>query len=355
MSLPLGVRASLLHRRIVRAIGRLLGRRRGFMPGTIDEYRGYWSAAADRIGADFRALAPGIWEVRRGESAVRVAWYMVALDNPVTLRIAGDKALCHRLASEANVPVPLHEVFSLERLDEAKAFVQEHGGSWTVKPVFGSAAGLGVTTHVCGWPAVRRAALLASLHGREFMVERTVAAESCRLLFLGGELLHAVRRRGARILPDGRRSLRELMVGGGIPLDAAALATLQAQGLSPDDIPEAGHELVVRSVPANERSLAELRTVYDESITHKVCDAVVEEVRRVVLAVGAELAGVDVLTNDPSVPLAESGGVFLEINTTPGIHHHYHTDRETTHHPVAVAVLEYALERVGAIPEGRTL
>ena len=45
--------------------------------------------------------------------------------------------------------------------------------------------------------------------------------------------------------------------------------------------------------------------------------------RRVVRAVGSSFAGVDVVTVDPTRPLRDSGGVFLEINTTPGIHHHY--------------------------------
>jgi hypothetical protein len=49
------------------------------------------------------------------------------------------------------------------------------------------------------------------------------------------------------------------------------------------------------------------------------------------------------MTNDPARNLESSGGVFLEINTTPGIHHHYLTDRDQRERPVADAVLEALL------------
>jgi cyanophycin synthetase len=60
--------------------------------------------------------------------------------------------------------------------------------------------------------------------------------------------------------------------------------------------------------------------------------------------IGSRFAGVDILTNDPSVPLAKSRGVFLELNTTPGIHHHYIAP-EGGSPPVAVAVLRHIFEQ----------
>jgi phosphosulfolactate synthase len=52
---------------------------------------------------------------------------------------------------------------------------------------------------------------------------------------------------------------------------------------------------------------------------------------------------VDVVTVDPSRPSGRAGGAFIEVNTTPGIHHHYHTDEERRTHPVAVRVLRRLL------------
>ncbi len=62
-----------------------------------------------------------------------------------------------------------------------------------------------------------------------------------------------------------------------------------------------------------------------------------------VRALGSRFAGVDLLTNDPTVPLAESRGVFVEINTTPGLHHHYITAEDHERHPVAARILDRLL------------
>ena len=348
---PWLARARRLHLRVRRALRRRLQPpKTRYVQDRVEEYRGYWSAAARRIDAEFVPLARGVWEVRRGNSRVRLANYVTSADNPVTLGLAGDKAFCFRLAEEAEVPVPVHAVFGLDRLDAVRAFVTEHQGTWTVKPVSGSASGLGVTTHLRRWPEIRDAALLASFYSPELMVERTVAAESCRLLYLGGELVHAVRRRGARVTGDGARSLGELMAAAEIPVDSVTIATLEHESTSPAYVPADGEECVVRSIPTDGQSTMELRTVYDESITDIVAPALADQCLRVVRALGSEFAGVDVLTNDPTVSLAESGGVFLEINTTPGIHHHYHTERERAEHPVAVRVLEHLLERGADVP-----
>ena len=58
------------------------------------------------------------------------------------------------------------------------------------------------------------------------------------------------------------------------------------------------------------------------------------------------LAGVDVITPDPSRPLVESGGVINEVNGTPGLHHHYLVADPVAATRVAIPVLERLLNRV---------
>ena len=313
----------------------------------VDEYRGYWEGAARILGAEFSTLAPGVWEVRLGERATRIAGHVVQADDPVTLRLAGDKALCHALARAAGVPVPEHLVFRLSTLREARKRVDGSGGLWVVKPVRGSSSGLGVTTGVRTGKEVEDAAVLASLFCPDLLLERMVAGESCRLLYLDGELVHAARRRGARVTGDGRRTVRQLAAERNLARmldDPASLATLAAARLTADDVPGAGREVVVRGIPAVSDGARELRTIYDETITPLVHPSLARSLAEVVRRLGSRLAGVDVVTVDPARPLEETGGAFLEINTTPGIHHHYHTDEERRAHPVVVRVLRRLLD-----------
>jgi D-alanine-D-alanine ligase-like ATP-grasp enzyme len=148
---------------------------------------------------------------------------------------------------------------------------------------------------VTTWPEFLRAAALASLYGEDILLERMMPGESCRLLFLDGRLIHAVRRRAM-----------ERLAGGVFPV-------------------------------------AELRTVYDETVTHLCGEPLVAECARIVAALGSEFAGIDLICNDLGRSLAESGGTFLEINTTPGIHHHYIGSESHSANPVAKQVLAYLL------------
>ena len=57
------------------------------------------------------------------------------------------------------------------------------------------------------------------------------------------------------------------------------------------------------------------------------------------------LAGHDVITTDISRPLEETGGVFNEVNTTPGLQHHYLIDHPEHAFPVMERLLEVLLGR----------
>jgi D-alanine-D-alanine ligase-like ATP-grasp enzyme len=100
--------------------------------------------------------------------------------------------------------------------------------------------------------------------------------------------------------------------------------------------------MVVRWLPADIGSSRERRTIYDEDVTHLIAPTLVSEVAPLMATLGSRFAGVDLLTNDPSRTLAESGGVFLEINTTPGMHHHCAIEERCT---VAETVLGRLLGR----------
>ncbi|HET7595430.1 MAG TPA: hypothetical protein VFK15_00720 [Burkholderiales bacterium] len=321
------LRAKRLAWRVRRILGRMLGwKRTTYIHERLAQYRSYWKNAAQALGADFEPLCRDIWEIRLRSRRTRVSHYLVPIDNPVTLRLAGNKPYCSAVAERLGLPVPPHRTFVFGEIEAAWRFMGAHQGPFVVKPASGSSSGLGVTTHVRNRRQLESAVALASLYGEELMIEAMVPMESCRLLYLEGELIHAVRRRGVRVVGDGQANVDDLLARRGLARlrsDRAVLATLEAQGLGLASRPAAGHECVVRYLPAGERVTHELRTVYNESITDRVCPGLSRAVAAVVNEIGARFAGVDILTNDPAVPLAASGGVFLELNTTPGLHHHY--------------------------------
>jgi hypothetical protein len=91
-----------------------------------------------------------------------------------------------------------------------------------------------------------------------------------------------------------------------------------------------------------------LKTVVNENCgtdnataTHLLCDSIIADGARAADALQVRFAGVDIITPDPRVPLAEAGGAILEVNTTPGFYYHYHK-REGAF-PVAVHLLKKLL------------
>jgi cyanophycin synthetase len=327
----------------------LPGPRTVYVSERVGEYRAYWSEAAATLGATFRDIAPGIWEVRRGDNRTRLVNFITQCDDPVLLQLAGDKAFGYELARASGVPIPDHRVVTLGMVEEAAQFIRQVDGPVVVKPAAGSSSGLGVTTGVRTRRGLFSALALASLHGDRIIVERMVPGESYRILYLAGRPVHAVRRRGIRITGDGRRSVRELVAAAGHQAqlsDPMVPLTLATQGLSLTAVPQADKEVLARGLPGA-AATRELRTVYDESVLDRCGPALLCEGLAVVRALGSELAGVDVITTDPAVSLRESGGAFIEINTTPGIHHHYVTEADRRSGAVAVEVLEHLLTRNG--------
>lgn len=302
------------------------GRRRTvYVSDRVSEYRRYWQAAAASLDAEFVELSDRIWEVRQGLARTRIANDLVELDDPVILAIAGDKALCYKLAADLDVPVPRHRVFARGDLRAIWRWVAADGHPFVVKPHRNTSSGVGVTVGVQGMAETMQAVARAGIRDSSLIVERMVPAETCRLLFLGGEMIHAVRRRGVRVRPDGHSSIEGLLAAAGqasLASERVTTLTLKALDLTSASVPPDGNPLVVRVLPDREKLTRELRTVYDEDITAIVGADLIDEVGRLVRLIGSDWAGVDIVTTDPSRSLREAGGCLLEINTTPGLHHH---------------------------------
>ena len=77
--------------------------------------------------------------------------------------------------------------------------------------------------------------------------------------------------------------------------------------------------------------------------SRQLCDAIVEDARTAVRTLGLRLAGVDLVTADPSRPLRETGGVINEVNGTPALHRHYQVSDRQNVMPVAEPVLAHPL------------
>lgn len=304
------------------------------MARLVDFYERIWTDAARTLGAEITQLERGIWRVERGDHRTLIHNYIVQMDDPVILHVAGNKPLCHRLLRDEGVAVPEHQVYTIAELHKAHAFMARRAGArFVVKPAAGTSGARGVTTEVRTFRECRAASALASLYGDRLLVERWIPGESYRLLFLDGSLIHASRRRGRRATGDGVSTV-EALANPQAPAEPAGLArspqsahdiaeTLAVQGLRAGSVPANHQRILIESDWSPGRGKTEIRTVFDEDATAEIGAELRAEAARAVAAIGSRFAGVDIITCNPAVALERSGGVVNEINTTPGLHHHY--------------------------------
>ena len=62
--------------------------------------------------------------------------------------------------------------------------------------------------------------------------------------------------------------------------------------------------------------------------------------------INVEFSGVDLMIEDHSLPLQESGCVVNEINTTPGLHHHALVEDEQNATRVGQVVINYIFDKL---------
>ena len=310
-----------------------------------------WRDAAAHLGASVEALDKDLLEIRLGGAFTRARQTMTTIDDPVTLSVAANKPLVYRLLAKRGLRTPNHFEFTLSAIAQAVAFMKRFGGEWVVKPANG-AGGCGVTTGVITRFDLIRAAVAAAAYELNLVVEQQVEGDVFRLLYLNGKLLDAVLRKSPTALADGRSSVRKLVglenrarleVGRPsfgqdlLSIDLDMRRTLAKQNLSLSSVPKKGTVVTLKTV-INENSVAD-----NVSATSLLCKSIIEDGAAAAAAVGARLAGVDVVTGDPAVPLAQSGGVILEVNTTPGYHYHYHQRDGGV--AVAVPILSWLLQQ----------
>lgn len=316
-------------------------------------YERTWREAAEQLGATWTLLAPSIGEIDRGGVRTRVIGNVSAIDDPVTLDVLHDKPLTHRILTAEGLAVPRHARFSLGDMAPAVEFLRATcaagGGDCVVKPAGGTGGGRGVTTGVRTRSHLARAAAAAAVYGDDLMIEQQIAGDNYRLLYLDGELIDAFVRRLPAVVGDGQSSVARLIHeaneerlrhGAGLSqvlltVDLDVRRTLAKQGLSLRSVPAAGRSVTLKTV-VNENCGADNSTA-----TGVLCRSIVEDGARAVRTLRARFAGIDIVTPDPTVPLAESGGVILEVNGTPNLYYHY--NKRDGSFPAAVHLLRRVL------------
>lgn len=242
--------------------------------------------------------------------------------------IAQDKELTRTLLRQVGVPVPSGR--PVTDAEDAWEAAMEIGFPVVVKPQFGN-QGRGVVTNLTTREQVVTAYANAREEGSRIMVEKFAPGADYRILVIGDKMVAAARREAAHVIGDGHSTIRQLVdvvnrdprrsddhatVLTKIKLEQIALTVLAEQGFTPESVPPMGTRVLIRR-NANLSTGGTAADVTD--LVHPDVAARAVDAARII---GLDIAGVDIVASDISVPLESQGGVVVEVNAGPGLRMH---------------------------------
>ncbi|MDC0663127.1 hypothetical protein [Marinobacter sp. SS21] len=317
-------------------------------------YDALWQQAAEALELSFEKLGYGFWQASNGQGHwVRGNVSGIDLDRRISSVLSGNKPLTHRLL--ADIPgyrAPRYQEYTLASIDRAQTFMIEQSAACVVKPAADTGAGSGVSTDVTTRRALETASIEAAVWSKHLLIEETIPGHSFRLLVLNDRLIHAVRRDPPMVTGDGRSRIEDLIeqenrrrMSNGkvvslfpIQIDFECRQSLAKQSLRLSSVPAAGQRVRVKDVV--NQNAAEQNVDVTDLVHPDIAKLAITASRHM----GLSFCGVDVIADDISVPLSQSGGVINELNAHPGLHHHYLTSAPDKP-PVAEQLMAYCLAR----------
>ena len=306
----------------------LLAERRQFGPST-------QAIVDEAVGRDIpwmRLNEHSLVQLGQGAYQQRIRATMTSKTSALAVDIAQDKKMTNRLLAAAGLPVPKSEVVTSD--DEAVAAAKRIGFPVVVKPLDGN-HGRGVNLDLKTERTVRTGFKRARRESRRgvVVVETYVSGNDYRVLVIGGRMVAIAERVPAHVIGDGEHSVAELVeianrdprrgighekVLTRVKVDESALDLLKKQGYAFDDVPQA--EAVVKLAATGNMSTGgiSIDRTWD---AHEDNVEIAEEAAGVI---GLDVAGIDFIAPDITLPVRETGGAIVEVNAAPGFRMHTH-------------------------------
>ena len=264
-----------------------------------------------------------------GRNLHRIQATLTDMTSAIGVEIAQDKDDTKRVLENIGLPVPKGDV---ARTPEGALEIADEIGYPVILKPLNANHGRGISTRLAD-PDALRAAWDKSSRYAPIVVEQFAEGRDHRVLVVNGKVVAAAERVPAHVVGDGKRTVRQLIEianrddrrGVGhtksltrLPSDSTTAEYLARSGKNFDSIPEKGEFVALRqtaNLSTGGTSIDRTDEMHPDNIT--ACEMAAG-------VVGLDIAGIDVLTHDISVPFRENNAVIIEVNAGPGIRMHTH-------------------------------
>jgi cyanophycin synthetase len=313
------------------------------------------NAATDRGIPHIRLNEGNLVQLGYGAAQRRIWTAETDKTSAIAEGIAGNKDLTKTLLKACGVPVPEGEV--VDSPEAAWDAAEDIGVPVVVKPLDGN-HGRGVSLELTERADIEAAFKVAEAEGSDVIVERFIPGDEHRVLVVGGKLVAAARGESLWIIGNGRDKVTKLIddqlnsdprrgEAEEFPLETIVLERepamrllLERQGLSGESVPAEGQRVLVQ----RNGNVA-------IDCTDDVHPDVAYQCGLAARAVGLDIAGIDLVVQDISKPLAPQRGAIVEVNAGPGLLMHL-KPAEGLPRPVGKAIADHLFDETetGRVP-----
>ena len=246
----------------------------------------------------------------------------------IAVDIACNKELTKRMLHDAAIPVPIGDlVMDEEGLDSV---VRKIGYPVVIKPLDGN-HGKGSSINVNDWEAAKIGLQHAQKYSNKVIVEKYITGYDFRVLVINNKMVAAARRVPAHVVGDGELNLQQLIdkentdprrgyghenVLTEILIDKDTTELLEKLHYTLETVPQRGEIVYLKStanLSTGGTSIDVTDMVHPENIT------MAERISKII---GLDVCGIDIMAENLTQPLKESGGAIIEVNAAPGFRMH---------------------------------
>lgn len=244
----------------------------------------------------------------------------------IGMKIAADKATTNEILRQSGLPTT--DQLLVEDTSSLEQFYLKHQGDILLKPL-GSTVGKGVYASLQSLEETLAAFQAIKKEFTYVVAEKKIRGKEYRILVFENEVLAVAEFIPPTLVGNGRDTILALIEKHNasiapdsgyypIPIKPELSHILAEQDLLLDLVPEAGRVVTLYlAAPISHGGTAVDATERLHPANRKIF---LEAVRAIYL----NIAGIDVITEDISLPITETGGVIIEINGGPDLSLHQH-------------------------------
>lgn len=246
----------------------------------------------------------------------------------IAVDIACNKEATKKMLDDAAIPVPLGGL--VRDVEELERVIHRIGYPIVLKPLDGN-HGRGQSINVNDWETAKTGLEHAQKVSSRVIVEKYITGYDFRILVINNKLVAAARRVPAHVVGDGELNLQELIdkentnpkrgyghenVLTEILVDKDTEELLAKLNYSLESIPLKGEVVYLKStanLSTGGTSIDVTDMVHPDNVT--MCE-------RISKIIGLDVCGIDIMAENLTQPLKETGGAILEVNAAPGFRMH---------------------------------